>query len=255
MRENEPAVVMTSVAKSYAGRAAPVPVFGDANLTVQRGEMLAVAGRNGVGKSTLIRLIAGLLLPDAGTVRVVDARGALVDPARNPGTVSAVFDGSRGLYWRMTVAENLGYLARLDGMRADDALRAAQPWLERLGLAAKRDELVQTLSKGTQQKVSIVRALTLSKRVLLFDEPTTLLDDESSCQLAEILRERCREGAAVVIATHDREFMANTGARQIVIDAPGLLRRVLTETDSVVAASTVSTGASDPSEDAVALLR
>jgi ABC-2 type transport system ATP-binding protein len=217
MLEMMPVVTLDAVSKSFAGRSGPVRVLTDASLTVPFGEMLAIVGPNGVGKSTVLRLVAGLLLPDAGTVRVTDGDAALLDPARRSGLVSALFDGSRGLYWKLTVAENLRYFGALEGVSAADVLRAARPWLERFGLMAKLDELVESLSKGTQQKVAIVRALALPRPVMLFDEPTVLLDDHAVTQLALALREQCRAGAAVVLATHDREFVAQAQARQVTI--------------------------------------
>ncbi len=217
MLEPMPAVTLERVSKSFDGRGGPVRVLTDASLTIPHGELLAITGPNGVGKSTVLRLVAGLLLPDSGTVRVAGDGGALVDPARWSGEVSAVFDGSRGLYWKLTVAENLRYFASLEGVSAADISRAARPWLARFGLAAKEDELVQSLSKGTQQKLALVRALSLPRSVMLFDEPTVLLDDEAVAQLALALREQCRAGAAIVLATHDRDFIAQAQARQVTI--------------------------------------
>jgi ABC-2 type transport system ATP-binding protein len=226
MPESHPAVAMAGVSKTFVGRRRPVPVFDGLDLTIARGELLAIVGANGSGKSTLIRLIAGLLLPDAGTVRVRERRGRLVDPARHPGTCSAVFDGSRGLYWRLTTAENLRYQAALNAVEPALGLRVAGPWLERFGLAAQRDELVQTLSKGTQQKLALVCALTFAKPLLLLDEPTTLLDEPSCGLLAAILRERAAAGQTVILATHDRDFVARTAATRLAIDLGHGVRRL-----------------------------
>ena len=223
MLEPSAAVVLSGIGKAYAGRRCVRAVLADANLVVRRGEIVALTGPNGAGKSTVLRLIAGLLLPDAGQARVSDGGDGLVDPARRPGLVSAVFDGDRGLYWRLTVAENLRYLAGLDGIAPAEALLAAAPWLARFGLAGTFDELVQTLSKGMQQKVLLARVLARPRPVLLFDEPSVLLDDESVRTLAGALRDACAAGAAVVVATHDRDFLRLAGAREMRLTHDGAI--------------------------------
>ncbi|HEX7687665.1 MAG TPA: ABC transporter ATP-binding protein [Burkholderiaceae bacterium] len=224
MLDEPTALALADVDKAFAARGRRRQVLAGVHLRAAAGELVAITGPNGAGKSTVLRLVAGLLLPDAGTVRVADRRGCLCDPAGQPGLVSAVFDGSRGLYWKLTVAENLRYFASLDGLSGPAAMAAAAPWLERFGLEARQDDLVQNLSKGTQQKVSIVRALALAKPVLLFDEPTVLLDEDACWQLAQSLKSLCRQGHTVVVATHDRDFVGLTQARQVrVVPEGGLV--------------------------------
>jgi ABC-2 type transport system ATP-binding protein len=212
MHEHPPAVLMTAVAKTFAGRVRPAAVFEGLELAIAPGELVAITGANGSGKSTLIRLIAGLALPDAGLIRVRDPDGALVDPARCPGTCAAVFDGGRGLYGRLTLAENLRYFAALNGIAPAAGVRAAEPWLEAFGLTTRRDELVQTLSRGTQHKAALVGALAHPAPLLLLDEPTTLLDEAACALLADVLRESSAAGRTVIVATHDRDFVARTAA-------------------------------------------
>jgi ABC-2 type transport system ATP-binding protein len=223
MLDESPALALSGVDKVFTAQGRRLQVLAGVHLRASAGELLAITGPNGAGKSTILRLVAGLLLPDAGTVRVADRHGRPTDPAVVPGLVSAVFDGSRGLYWKLTVSENLRYFASLDGLSGADAMVAAEPWLERFGLQARQDDLVQNLSKGTQQKLSIVRALALAKPVLLFDEPTVLLDEDACWQLAQSLKSLCRQGHTVVVATHDRDFLGLTQARQLRVGAEGRL--------------------------------
>ena len=184
MHECPPAIVLSAVARRHAGHAGPVVVFEQLDLRVPA--------------------------------------GTLVDPARHPGTCAAVLDGGRGLYGRLTITENLRYLAALNGVDPAAGVRAAKPWLERLGLAARRDELVQALSKGMQHKAALTCALANTAPLLLLDEPTTLLDDASCITLADILREAGAAGRTIVVATHDRDFIVRTGACRVHIEPPAL---------------------------------
>ena len=225
MHEERPAVRLRSVSKRFAGRREASVVFSALDLDIARGELVTISGPNGCGKSTLLRLIAGVLLPDAGTVSVCDGVGPAVDPARSAGTCSAVFEGGRGLYWSLTVEENLRYLAALNGLAPGPAVAAMQPWLEHFGLRAKAGELVRSLSKGTQQKLAIVAALGIERPLLLLDEPSTLLDEEASLRLAAILRARGAEGQTIVLVTHDREFAKACDGVPLAFTVEGRIRR------------------------------
>jgi len=225
MHEEQTAIRLRSVSKRFAGRRNASVVFSELDLDIARGELVTVSGPNGCGKSTLLRLIAGLLLPDAGTVSVCDGTGRAVDPARRAGTCSAVFEGGRGLYWSLTVEENLRYLAALNGLAPGPAVAAMRPWLEHFGIGAKAGELVRSLSKGTQQKLAIVAALGVDRPLLLLDEPSTLLDEDTRARLAETLRTRGAGGQTVVLVTHDREFAKACRGVPLAITAEGRIRR------------------------------
>ena len=225
MPDPQPAIRLRSVSKRFAGRRRSMAVFSALDLDIARSELVTVTGPNGCGKSTLLRLIAGLLLPDAGSVGVRDGDGAVVDPSRRAGTCAAVFEGGRGLYWSLTVEENLRYQAALNGMAPGPAVVAMRPWLAHFGLADKGDELVRNLSKGTQQKLAIVAALGIERPVLLLDEPSTLLDEDACMRLAELLRARSADGQTIVLATHDRAFAGACRGVALAITADGRVRR------------------------------
>ena len=136
------------------------------SLTIAAGEVLAFLGSNGAGKTTTIKMMAGLIKPDAGWVRIAGS-----DPHRNPAALQrlgAVLEGNRNLYWRLTPEENLEYFGVLKGLSRRAARKSGIELLERFGLLEKRRTPVQKLSRGMQQKLAIAVALVHQPQLLLF---------------------------------------------------------------------------------------
>jgi ABC-2 type transport system ATP-binding protein len=208
MPSNTPAVILERLSRTFVGRKGGIVVFQDVELTIPVGARVNVMGPNGVGKTTLLRMVAGIVLPSAGSVRVAANDGGLIDPSLVPGAVSGVFDGYRGLYWKLTVDENIAYFGGINGLRRRDALFRTAELLEKFDLSTKRGEFVETLSKGSQQKLALACALGLSRPILLLDEPTAMLDEKSCATLDGLLQERSRDGLTTVVATHNRHFAA-----------------------------------------------
>ena len=167
------------------------------------GRVTALLGPNGAGKTTLIKCICGLVRPDSGSIRVAGAVSG--SPGRRlRGTIGALLEGSRNVYWNLTPEQNLLYFANLRGLRSTTARPRVERLLEAFDLGAKRDQPVAGLSRGMQQKVAIAVALVAEPSVLLLDEPTLGLDFVS----AKAVRQRIRElkenaGSTVLITTHD----------------------------------------------------
>jgi ABC-2 type transport system ATP-binding protein len=211
--------------KVYRSRCKPFTAVQDVSLKLAAGEVLAFLGPNGAGKTTSIKMIAGLILPDAGWVRIVGR-----DPHREPKalrTIGAVLEGNRNVYWRLTAAENLEYFGVLRGLSQKAARRQSQILLERFDLVEKRTALVQTLSRGMQQKLAIAVALMHDPQLLLLDEPTLGLDVEATESVKQLVREIAAEGRAILLTTHqldiaeelsDRVAIINQG--QIVVEEP-----------------------------------
>ena len=160
----------------------------DCSLSVEPGEILAVMGPSGAGKTTLLRTVAGLDAPSAGRVH------------RTPGRVATVFQDPRLLPWR-TARQNVEIV--LDKAERDRAVR----WLERVGLADALDVYPAALSGGMRQRVAIARALASGAATVLVDEPFVGLDAPGKNTLLEVLDEVHADGAAVIVATHDPEFV------------------------------------------------
>ena len=193
------------------------------SFTMEKGETVAILGQNGSGKSTLVRLLSTLLLPDGGSARILghdvvtDARS--VRHLVNRVSVEASF------FKRMSAAENLGYAARYYGMTSKDTRDKIPAILERVGFPSdRRDEPMQNLSRGMQQKVALARALLTSPVVLLLDEPTTGLDPRSKLEVQKFIREiRETHDSTILLCTHDLAEAEGLAERIGILDRGKLL--------------------------------
>lgn len=185
------------------------------SLTLTAGEVLAFLGPNGAGKTTTIKMIAGLIRPDAGRVRI-----AGVDPHRNPQAlqlVGAVLEGNRNVYWRLTPEENLEYFGVLKGLSRREARRRSRELLERFDLLSKRRAIVQTLSRGMQQKLAIAVALVHQPKLLLLDEPTLGLDVEATQNVKTLVKAIAQEGCAILLTTHQLNIAEELSHRVAIV--------------------------------------
>ncbi|MEO8431340.1 MAG: ABC transporter ATP-binding protein [Acidobacteriota bacterium] len=192
-----PGIEVENVSHSYGARRALTGV----SFAVEEGRSVALLGPNGGGKTTLLRILATLLVPTSGTARIVGA-DVRTEPQKARKMLGVVFQ-SPGLDKKLTVAENLGYQARLTGIghseRAGRIVRA----LEATGIAARRDEKVEKLSGGLARRADLARAFLARPRVLLLDEPTVGLDPSARrdfWQAASALRDEV--GATILYTTH-----------------------------------------------------
>ena len=175
-------------------------------------ELVGFVGVNGVGKSTAMRIIMGVLAPDAGAVRW-DGVPLDADMRRRIGYMPE----ERGLYPRMRVGEQLTYLARLHGIEADAARRAGREWTERLGIAERRGEEVLRLSLGNQQRVQLAAALVGSPDLLILDEPFSGLDPVAVDVMSEVLRERAAAGVSTLFSSHQLDVVERLCDRVVII--------------------------------------
>lgn len=173
------------------------PVLEDVSLTLGAGEVTWIGGRNGVGKTTLLRLAAGILLPQSGTVRI----GALTSDARGNryqrqiGFLSA---GDRSLQARMRVTQQLDYWARLAYVPRERRRMLVDQALQSFGLQEFADRRVDRMSMGQRQRIRLAMAFLHEPRVLLLDEPRNSLDDEGYALLNEQSAEAAARGATVL---------------------------------------------------------
>jgi ABC-2 type transport system ATP-binding protein len=187
-------------------RRARIEVLRGVSLEVRRGEFFGLLGPNGAGKTTLFKILATLVLPEAGAVEV-----AGVDALRRPDAVrdllTPVIADERSLNWRLTGVENLLLYAALYGVPDAERRSTARRLLETVGLTEAEDRMVGTYSSGMKQRLLIARALLSRPSVLLLDEPTRSLDPVSARDFRRFLREEVagRQGCTVMLATHDAD--------------------------------------------------
>ncbi len=193
------------------------------SFTLERGETVAILGQNGSGKSTLVRLLSTLLLPDGGSARIfghdVVAEHRAVRRLVNRVSVEASF------FKKMSAAENLSYAARYYGMTAKQTRREIPVLLTRVGFPSdRRDEPMENLSRGMQQKVALARALLTSPVLLLLDEPTTGLDPRSKLEVQDFIREiRTSHDSTILLCTHDLAEAETLAERVGILDRGRLL--------------------------------
>jgi ABC-2 type transport system ATP-binding protein len=192
-------------------------------FTMERGETVAILGQNGSGKSTLVRLLSTLLLPDGGSAEIFghdvvsDARA--VRRLVNRVSVEASF------FKKMSSSENLSYASRYYGMTARETRDLIPEILGRVGFPPdRRDEPMESLSRGMQQKVALARALLTSPVVLLLDEPTTGLDPRSKLEVQDFIREiRTSHDSTILLCTHDLAEAETLAERVGILDRGRLL--------------------------------
>jgi lipoprotein-releasing system ATP-binding protein len=200
-------ITASDITKTYAVGDTRLSVLRGLSLSVAKGEMVAIVGASGVGKSTLLHILGGLDSFDAGSIRIADAdfRQMRVDDlvAFRNRHVGFVFQFHH-LLPEFTALENTGMPMRIAREPAGERDRRAIRLLERVGLRERLTHKPGMLSGGEQQRVAIARALIMEPSVLLADEPTGDLDEHTGESLHELLREMHRErGLTSIIATHN----------------------------------------------------
>lgn len=177
------------------------PVLRGVNLAVPRGAFLALLGPNGSGKTTLLRILAALGKPTAGHVTI--GGWNLPQEAAQVRAQLGVVAHLPLLYDNLTAAENLAFYARLYNLPRAGVDARIREVLERVGLAARANDLVRTFSRGMQQRLAIARAILHRPHVLLFDEPYTGLDQDAAVMLDGLLRDVAADGHTIVMTSHD----------------------------------------------------
>lgn len=191
------------------------------NLAVRRGELYAFLGPNGAGKTTSIRMLAGLLRPDQGEVEIEGVSMATQpEAAKRP---MAYIPDDPLLYGKLRPLEFLEFVAALWSVPSAEAEKKSEHWLRHLSLWEKRDETIESFSRGMKQKLSLAAGLLHSPTLLLLDEPLTGLDASAARLVKDILLDFVREGKTVVLTTHILEVAERLAQRIGIIQAGRLI--------------------------------
>lgn len=197
-----------------------IPPVSDVSLTLNRGDFVAVEGPSGMGKSTLLYLMGGLIRPTSGTITFRDTEiTALDDRALTKWRreeLAFIFQETI-LFAALTARENLIEAMKLQkGLSRSQRARSADEFLERMGLSDRRDHLPHQLSVGQRRRLIIARALMGSSSLILADEPTNDLDDIWAEQVIDLLAQRSGEGCCVVMVTHNDKWARRASSRYIL---------------------------------------
>ena len=209
---------VTDVCKEYNGGS--VHALSHCNLSVKKGEVVAIIGPSGSGKSTLLRCLNLLEQPTSGTIYSKDValNGKKVNLDLHRREMGMVFQHFN-LFPHMTVKKNITLAPVKLGLKSQtEADAQAMALLERIGLADKANEYPAMLSGGQKQRIAIVRALAMAPEVMLFDEPTSALDPEMVGEVLDLMRDLAKDGMTMVVVTHEMGFARKVGTRVLFTD-------------------------------------
>jgi ABC-type Fe3+/spermidine/putrescine transport system ATPase subunit len=219
------ALVLEHVTRRYPGN--PEPSVADLSLTIAPGELLALVGASGSGKTTTLRIAAGYETPDSGRVLLAEGTGAPRDITRESPQrrgFGMVFQ-HYALFPHMRVEENVAFGLEARGVRKAERLAKAREALDAVGLGGKAERPVQALSGGEQQRVALARALVIRPRVLLLDEPLSNLDPTLRQSMRDELRATLRQsGVTALFVTHDQEDAFAVADRVAMLERGRLLQ-------------------------------
>lgn len=188
---------ISNVFKSFGEK----EVLKDISFSAKSGKALGLLGRNGAGKTTMIRIIMGVFYPDSGRVltdgKQIDRKHIRI----------GYMPEERGLYPKKIITEQLVYLAMLRGMKKQDAKKACEKWLERMGMSEYKNKKLETLSKGNQQKIQLAATLMCDPQIVILDEPFSGLDPVNAMLLKDVINELISGGTTVLFSSHQMNYI------------------------------------------------
>ncbi len=198
------AIDITNLRRIYTGRGkdADVVALDGVSMSVEEGEVRGLLGPNGAGKTTLVKILSTVLLPTSGAASILGHHVTEAADKVRP-LIGIVFGGDRGLYWNLTGRQNLEYWAALYHVPADIAGPRITTLLDRVGMTARADSLVESYSRGMKQRLHLARGLVGNARVLFLDEPTLGMDPLAAIDFRSLVKDLRSEGRTILLTTHD----------------------------------------------------
>ena len=207
----EPMVRVAGITKTFAGRRA----VDDLSFDVLPGEVFSLLGPNGAGKTTAVRMLIGVIRPDEGRISVtIDGTTSSVMPPLR----TSYLPEDRGLYREVPVLRTLVYFGQLRGLEKEEATRRALEWLERVNLLDRRNERVDALSKGNQQRVQLIASIIHRPTLAILDEPFTGLDPLSQEFFLDLVRELREGGTTIVLCAHQMDLVERVADRVLLMN-------------------------------------
>lgn len=204
------AIEVKGISKHYSEKTAVNKV----SFCVDKGSICAILGPNGSGKTTTIKSICNLIVPDEGEITIFGKQNKKASKH-----ISAVFEGTRNLYWRLTPTENLRYFAGIRGLGGKKVDEEIEVLLKSFNLWDKKDVTVNKLSRGMKQKVAIAMTLICNTDIILLDEPTLGLDLESFRDIKDVLKNLVKNSdRTVILSTHDMNLVEDVCDKVIILN-------------------------------------
>lgn len=214
---------LRKIYKKPFSRKPPFEAVKDISFQIKPGEIYALLGPNGAGKSTTIKMIAGLIKPTSGQIILDDL--PLVDGTPVYKKLSAVLEGTRNIYWRLTPMENLFYFANLRGKSSSEVKDKVHALLTAFEIEGKKKNQSQHLSRGMLQKLAFAASLITDPQILLLDEPTLGLDVASGRKIKDIILDLARnQNKTILLTTHQMDLVEEVADRVGIIREGALVK-------------------------------
>lgn len=209
---------VNNLGKTYQDKNKKTVAVDNISFNMKEGEIIGILGPNGAGKTTTIKCICGLVSPTSGNIFIDE-----VDVVKNTrfcmSKVSAVLEGTRNIYWRLTPRENLSFFAGLQGISRRESKSYIDELIESFKLKEKENTQSRYLSKGMQQKLAIACCIVKNTPIILLDEPTLGLDVEFSFEIRALIKELSKkEARTVFLSSHDMDVVKDVCERVVIIN-------------------------------------